>query len=143
MIAKILLTLSLFAGWLYIFTQSGISKALRFSLYTILGFGLYIVWFPETSTAVANVLGIGRGADLIFYTWIAFSFGVLLNVHLKLRQHLNLITRLSRSIAIHNAISEKIDPDSIGLSKDLGGNSAYTMEAINMEALSVKENIEK
>jgi hypothetical protein len=141
MIAKILLTLSLFAGWLYIFTQSGISKALRFSLYTILGFGLYTVWFPETSTVVANILGIGRGADLIFYTWIAFSFGVLLNVHLKLRQHLNLITRLSRNIAIDNTITGRSRSSNTDAFKTFEEDAAHTMQTVNIKALSINDSV--
>lgn len=141
MIAKILLTLSLFAGWLYIFTQSGISRALRFFLYTILGFGLYTVWFPDTSTAIAHILGIGRGADLIFYTWIAFSFGVLLNVHLKLRQHLNLITRLSRNIAIENVVAGKSGLSSKGEIKGFEEDVAPAIQAININALSTNKSV--
>ena len=50
--------------------------------------GLYLVWTPEQSTAVAEFIGIGRGADLILYLWVCISLNMLLSLHLKLRiQH--------------------------------------------------------
>ena len=35
--------------------------------------GGYFVIFPESASRIANFLGIGRGADLIFYLFIIFS----------------------------------------------------------------------
>lgn len=100
MIAKVLLTVALSGAWLYVLIQSGILKLVRLALYCVIAGGIYFVWFPDQASAVANVLGIGRGADLIFYTWIILSFGVLINVHLKLRRNLNLLTQLARHLAI-------------------------------------------
>jgi hypothetical protein len=45
-------------------------------------------------------VGIGRGADLILYTWACLSLLVVLNLHLKLRTQLELITVLTRSVAL-------------------------------------------
>ena len=59
--------------------------------------GLYFVWVPEHATALAAFVGIGRGSDLILYTWVVIS---LLNLHLKLRRQLDMITRLARAVAI-------------------------------------------
>jgi small membrane protein len=47
--------------------------------------------------------GIGRGVDLIIYTWVAISLLVLLNLHLKLRAQMDLITVLARQMAIAGA----------------------------------------
>jgi hypothetical protein len=65
--------------------------------------GLYFVWVPEHATALAAFAGIGRGSDLIVYTWVVISLLVMLNLHLKLRLQLDMITRLARAVAIDRA----------------------------------------
>jgi hypothetical protein len=62
--------------------------------------GLYFVWFPTHSTLIAELVGIGRGVDLILYTWVCISLIVLLNLHLKLRTQMELVTILARTIAL-------------------------------------------
>ena len=62
--------------------------------------GLYFVWVPEHATALAAFVGIGRGSDLIVYTWVVISLLIMLNLHLKLRLQLDMITRLARAVAI-------------------------------------------
>jgi hypothetical protein len=52
---------------------------------------------------LAELAGIGRGVDLIIYTWVVISLLVVLNLHLKLRAQMELITALAREIAIANA----------------------------------------
>lgn len=64
--------------------------------------GLYFVWMPGHATKLAEWAGIGRGVDLIIYAWMVISGLILLNLHLKLRAQLELITRLARYLAIHN-----------------------------------------
>jgi hypothetical protein len=58
---------------------------------------------PEHSTQLAELVGIGRGVDLILYIWVCISLIVLLNLHLKLRTQMELITTLARKIAIAEA----------------------------------------
>ena len=65
--------------------------------------GLYFVWVPEHATALATFVGIGRGSDLIVYTWVVISLLIMLNLHLKLRLQLDMITRLARAVAIDRA----------------------------------------
>jgi len=65
--------------------------------------GLYFVWLPSHATWLASLVGIGRGVDLILYLWVVFSLIVMLNLHLKLRSQMELITSLAREIAIANA----------------------------------------
>jgi len=112
MIAKLLLTFALLGTWVYVLTQSGISRLIRMPLYFVIVAGIYFVWLPEQATSLANKLGIGRGADLIFYTWNIISFGVLINVHLKLRRNLNLVTQLARHIAMVQPYSGPSDSPS-------------------------------
>jgi hypothetical protein len=65
--------------------------------------GLYFVWMPAHATLLAERSGVGRGVDLIIYTWVAISLLVLLNLHLKLRAQMDLITVLARHLAIAGA----------------------------------------
>lgn len=65
--------------------------------------GLYFVWVQEHATALAALVGIGRGSDLIVYIWVVISLLITLNLHLKLRLQLDMITRLARAVAIDRA----------------------------------------
>jgi hypothetical protein len=65
--------------------------------------GLYFVWIPTHASRLAALVGIGRGVDLILYIWVVISLIVLLNLHLKLRAQMELITVLARELAIANA----------------------------------------
>jgi hypothetical protein len=67
--------------------------------------GLYFVWFPGHATRIAETVGIGRGVDLILYTWVGITFIVLLNLHLKVRAQMELITQLARELTIARADS--------------------------------------
>jgi small membrane protein len=100
MTAQFLLTLGLCAAWLYVLTQPGVSRFFKLMMYSVIAAGLYFVWFPGHATYLANRIGIGRGADLIFYTWIIFSLGVLINIHIKMRKNVVLLTELARHIAL-------------------------------------------
>ena len=67
--------------------------------------GLYFVWFPTHATRLAEFAGVGRGVDLVIYIWIVISLLMFLNLHLKLRSQMELITDLARGIAILKAQS--------------------------------------
>ena len=62
--------------------------------------GLYFTWTPDHATQVAKWAGVGRGVDLVLYIWVCISLIVLLNLHLKLRRHMELITVMARTIAL-------------------------------------------
>ena len=65
-----------------------------------------ISFFPERITQVANHIGIGRGADLVFY----FGFILLIRELFLARARQNAlegqITQLVRATAIQNAVKE-------------------------------------
>ena len=68
----------------------------------VLVFAVAVV-FPDTLTVVANVLGVGRGADLLLYALVVAFFFVSLNTYLKFRDLELRNTRLVRRIAIMEA----------------------------------------
>lgn len=103
MIAQIFFSALLGVVFLYAWSEYRRSPAVAaLSLITALA-GLYFVWVPAHSTRLAEFVGIGRGVDLILYTWVGISLIVILNLHLKLRTQLEMITLLARAIALTGA----------------------------------------
>jgi hypothetical protein len=103
-IAQIFLSLLLCAVFLYAWIEYRRSPVVAVLSAVVALAGLYFVWMPSQSTWLAEFVGIGRGVDLILYTWVGISLIVALNLHLKLRTQLELITILARTIALANPI---------------------------------------
>lgn len=114
MIAQLLLTAMLFAILLYAWRTYRLAPAVGLLAVAAALAGLYFVWFPAHATALAEFVGIGRGVDLIVYTWVVISLLMLVNLHLKLRAQMEVITALARTIALANAaraLSEGAPPE--------------------------------
>jgi small membrane protein len=103
MIAQIVLSALLAGILLYAWAEYRRSPAVALLTVFVASAGIYFVWVPEHSTQLAELVGIGRGVDLILYIWVCISLIVLLNLHLKLRTQMELITTLARRIAIADA----------------------------------------
>ena len=104
MIAQLLLTLMLFAVLLYSTMTWRQAPIIGLLAVIAASWGLYFVWVPSHATRLAALVGISRGVDLILYTWVVISLIMLLNLHLKLRAQMELITLLARKIAIADAL---------------------------------------
>jgi small membrane protein len=102
MIAQIFFSLLLCTVFLYAWIEYRRSPVVAVLSSAVALAGIYFVWVPSHSTWLAEFVGIGRGVDLILYTWVGISLIVILNLHLKLRTHLELITVLARTIALAN-----------------------------------------
>lgn len=103
MIAQIGLSLLLLGALFYAWTEYSRAPAIGLVSMAAAAAGLYFVWLPSHATWLASLVGIGRGVDLILYVWVIISLMVMLNLHLKLRSQMELITTLTREIAIANA----------------------------------------
>jgi small membrane protein len=108
MIAQSLFTLLLGAVLVYARSQYRSAPVIALLAAAIALAGLYFVWLPAHATALAFWLGIGRGVDLLLYSWMAFSLVALLNLHLKIRAQTELITQLARSMALANANADRL-----------------------------------
>jgi hypothetical protein len=108
MIAQLVLTALLCAILLYAWTEYRRSPVVGLMALLAACGGLYFVWLPAHATALAEFAGVGRGVDLIIYTWVVISLLLLLNLHLKLRAQMELITTLAREIAIAKAEARRI-----------------------------------
>ncbi len=109
MIAQALLSILLGCVLVYAWAQYKRSPLVAGASMIAGGAGLYLVWAPEQSTAIAEFIGIGRGADLILYLWVCISLNMLLNVHLKLRSQHETLTKLARAMALKNVASFEDD----------------------------------
>jgi hypothetical protein len=103
MIAQVVLSLLLGIVLLYAWAQYRRSPIVTVLSCAVSLIGFYFVWLPSHATRVAELVGIGRGADLVLYVWACISLVILLNLHLKLRTQHELLTQLARSIALANA----------------------------------------
>ena len=70
-----------------------------------------IITFPEATSFVAHLLGIGRGADLIIYASLLISFYLILRIHLTLARLEQEITEIVRAIALER-LPESVDSGS-------------------------------
>jgi hypothetical protein len=103
MIFQIVASLFLVGIIVYAYSQFRLSpKVAVVTIGLALG-GEYFVLFPDSAMTVAHVFGIGRGADLIFYTWILLSLAVAINIYLKLRSTNERFTALVRELALADA----------------------------------------
>jgi small membrane protein len=109
MIAQFILSLLLAGILLYAWAEYRRSPAVAILAVFVATAGLYFVWFPSHSTQLAELVGIGRGVDLILYVWVCISLIVLLNLHLKLRTQMELVTLLARQLAMSDARSPALE----------------------------------
>ena len=111
MTAKILLTLFLLSISIYTFTQKSRIRHTLFFIELLIALGIFFVWAPDATTTLANAIGIGRGADLVFYFAILFLVFFIFNLHLKLRIQHEEITELARRVAIISAHARRTQND--------------------------------
>jgi hypothetical protein len=109
MIAQLFLTALLFSIMLYAWRTYRLAPVVGLLAVAAAMAGLYFVWVPGHATALAAFAGVGRGVDLIVYTWVVISLLMLVNLHLKLRAQMEVITQLARSIALANAANAGAD----------------------------------
>lgn len=88
---------------LYAFGQRRRSGPLSYGIMATALIGAVLVSFPDLTTDVANAVGIGRGADLIFYLFMLIAFAAIANLHLRMRAQAEVMTLLAREIALSTA----------------------------------------
>ena len=71
--------------------------------------GCFFVWYPETANDVARWVGVGRGADLVFYCWGVISAGIIVNLHVKARLAQTQFTALIRELALASPMPARGD----------------------------------
>ncbi|HMU45075.1 MAG TPA: DUF2304 domain-containing protein [Chitinophagaceae bacterium] len=80
-----------------------------FDLFLLLVFisaAIFFILFPESSNRLAHQLGVGRGADLVFYTSILIFWFVILKLYGRIRKLEQIITTLLRKQTLDEAGKE-------------------------------------
>jgi hypothetical protein len=96
LIALIIIVISYFK-WFRSAVLDKIVIAIIFSL------GILFILLPDFTTKISSFFGVGRGADLLFYTAIiAFSYLIML-LYSKIRKLENQLAELIRNQAINSA----------------------------------------
>jgi hypothetical protein len=70
-----------------------------------------VIIFPDATSLLAHLLGIGRGADLIIYTSLLISFYLIFRLYLALARLEQAITKVVRAIALEH-LTESVDSNS-------------------------------
>lgn len=96
-----LLTIFLFAGYVFVLRNELIDRIIYLILICI---GISLVLFPNLSTKFANLIGIGRGVDLLLYLLIFFNLFHYVNLSVKFKKIDNQITSIVKHIAHNNVI---------------------------------------
>jgi hypothetical protein len=110
MIAQVVFTVVLIAVMLVAFAQLPRIPLVGGMVVCAALFGTYIVWMPDHATYLANLVGIGRGTDLVLYVWVLISCATLLLLYLNLREQFQVITALARRMALADASRQETPP---------------------------------
>ncbi|UVF18421.1 DUF2304 domain-containing protein [Microvirga terrae] len=62
--------------------------------------GIFFVIAPEWTNYLAHWVGVGRGADLVFYVFVVLTLAAVFNLHLQIRANAEVTTELARMIAL-------------------------------------------
>jgi hypothetical protein len=107
MIAQVALLVLLCAILAYAIQQRRRSRPVAYFIVAVVLAGMTLVVFPDLANRIAELVGIGRGADLAFYVTAVIGLAAIFNLHLRLRSTGETVTKLARSIALLSAKSPK------------------------------------
>jgi|SRR5215217_3477063 len=74
------------------------------ALFVFSGLAIFFILFPQYTNTIAGKLGVGRGADLLFYICILLFLFLLLKLFARIRQLDKTLTELVRQQAKSEAI---------------------------------------
>jgi hypothetical protein len=100
---KIILALfAAFAAWRSVSQfRSGVLDLKRLAVWLVFWTAVIIVvLIPETSSRLAGLFGVGRGADLIVYLGLAGAYFLIFRIFSKIEESERRITRLVRELAL-------------------------------------------
>jgi hypothetical protein len=112
MIIRILLLLGLAAiGWLVFLRRNRLPFHIM-TVFGLIGVAAVAVLIPETTQDAAELVGVGRGADLVTYIAIIAVMFVLLHYYTKFVDLQRQVTQVTRELAILRTEVDRIAPAS-------------------------------
>jgi small membrane protein len=104
-IIQIILSIGVILVCYYSYRRLRSSYVDAIMIFLFMAAGLLFIFFPDLSTRVAHFLGVGRGADMIFYISILFFAFLIMKLYARTRKLEQMITRIIRDESIKNASS--------------------------------------
>lgn len=86
----------------------------RLGIFAFAAFAVYSILFPRVWEAIAHLVGVGRGTDMVLYALVIAFLGYMMSTHLRFRDNEVRFTRLARRIAIDEAARRHPDVASRG-----------------------------
>lgn len=110
MIIRILLLIGLAAtGWLIFLRRNRLPIHIMTVFLLIVAAAVAIV-FPDITQDAADVVGVGRGADLVLYISIVAVLFVLLHYYTKFVELQRQLTQMAREVAILRTEVDRVAP---------------------------------
>lgn len=103
MIFQLLASAAFLAGFMVVLIRPFSFTLLKVALLVTMIMGGYFIWRPNDLTAIANIVGVGRGADLVNYISTIVLMLFILASTITLRRMERKLTLLSRKFAIAHA----------------------------------------
>jgi|SRR5690606_30164476 Uncharacterized conserved protein len=97
---QVLLVTGLLLVAIYFFVRLQNSVMDILLLLLMVATGIVFVLFPSITQTIAHKLGVGRGADLIFYLSIIIFWFVILKLYTRLRRVEKILTDIVRKEAL-------------------------------------------
>ena len=101
---SVLLSAFLVMAAVYGYSQLGSSRLVGHGVIALSLIGVVFVTNPGLTTDIANMVGVGRGADLLLYVWIVLTMLLFANMLLQIRSMHDKVTVLAREAAYLNAV---------------------------------------
>ena len=110
MIIRILLLLGMAAtGWLVFLRRNKLPFHIM-TVFLLIGVGAAAIIFPNITQAAADLVGVGRGTDLVLYLGIVSVMFVLLHYYSKFVELQRQLTEVTRELAILRAEVDRVAP---------------------------------
>jgi len=76
-------------------------------LLVLVGTAMIFIFFPDLTNAIAHRLGVGRGADLVFYLSIIIFWFVILKLYARIRKLEKIVTEVVRKDTLEQVADSK------------------------------------
>jgi hypothetical protein len=134
MIVQVILVLAAIGALVYFVRRQHnvrIRASKRIAFFVFIGLNIYAVLLPAHVSWAAQLVGIGRGTDLVLYLLVvAFVFGML-NTYLRQREISEHLTNLARTMAIREAELDNRERGLIACPNCAPGDSSVTPSSRN------------
>ncbi len=110
MIIRIVLLLGIGASGWFIFLRRNKLPLHIMTVFALIGAAAAAIIFPDITQAAADLVGVGRGTDLVLYLSVVVVMFVLLHYYTKFVDLQRQLTEVTRELAILRAEVDRVAP---------------------------------